>query len=503
MKDIDNTRITVTIDKYDENKKELRLRYFFTNKIDENIYLDNTLVSPRYTKIRSINGTSEHAFEKIIWIRVERLKAVLSISLANKVVNFSIYKQMFDNLLLVSKIIRILTDKSVDHTKIPLRHKLYRFIYQRNYFYKKFHNAWILVDRDYQADDNAEHLYRYMMRNEPKIKIYFLLKKSSHDWLRLKKEGFNLLSIGSYMHKAALIHASHLVSSHTFQYDHGYLRPKYYSDLVTRKFTFLRHGVTKDNLADLLNPIEIDCFVTSAQREYDSICNDKTNYTFTKKEVVLTGFARHDALLQTKKSSEKIILIMPTWRRNIVIASMDKSNHTFAQTTYCQKWKSLLHSQRLLEISKKNNYRIIFFPHALVQPSIDEFQVPEHVEALSHSFGSIQSLFQKATVLITDYSSVFFEMGMLNKQTFYYQFDQTEFFSGGHCYSKGYFSYEEDGFGPVSLEENDLLDKLEGLLTSNRTIEQIYLDRIQNFFAFHDTDNSKRIVNAICDLEAS
>ena len=39
-------------------------------------------------------------------------------------------------------------------------------------------NAWILMDRDNQADDNAEHLYRYISENHPKTRYLFCPEKN-------------------------------------------------------------------------------------------------------------------------------------------------------------------------------------------------------------------------------------------------------------------------------------------------------------------------------------
>lgn len=59
-------------------------------------------------------------------------------------------------------------------------------------------NIWLLMDKDYEADDNAEHLYRYIMQNHPEQEIVFALRKESSDWERLEKEGFNLIEFGSF-----------------------------------------------------------------------------------------------------------------------------------------------------------------------------------------------------------------------------------------------------------------------------------------------------------------
>ncbi|BEJ86316.1 hypothetical protein B10525_14490 [Campylobacter jejuni] len=45
----------------------------------------------------------------------------------------------------------------------------------------------------FRADDNAEHLYRYVMKNYPEKNIAFVLRKNSHDYKRLKKKVLNWL----------------------------------------------------------------------------------------------------------------------------------------------------------------------------------------------------------------------------------------------------------------------------------------------------------------------
>jgi hypothetical protein len=54
-------------------------------------------------------------------------------------------------------------------------------------------NVWLLLDRCTQADDNAEHLYRYIRDRYPEREIYFALNRNSEHWGRLEKEGFQLV----------------------------------------------------------------------------------------------------------------------------------------------------------------------------------------------------------------------------------------------------------------------------------------------------------------------
>ena len=71
-------------------------------------------------------------------------------------------------------------------------------------------------------------------------------------------------------------------------------------------------------------------------------------------------------------------------------------------------------------------------------------------------------MIKKSALLITDFSSVFFDFGYMKKPIIYYQFDN-ELFRSNH-YKEGYFSYERDGFGPVATKENDLISYIKKLI---------------------------------------
>src|SRR3546814_211249 len=157
------------------------------------------------------------------------------------------------------------------------------------------------MDRDTQADDNAEHFYRYLRGNHPSQPIRFVLRRDSHDWDRLARDGFDLLAFGSAEHERALRVCAKIISSHADRYVVDYFRD---GSLASKDFIFLQHGVIMNDLSGWLNSKKIDRFITSARDEYDAIALDGNRYKFTKKEVVLTSLPRHDALLKQQESTQ-------------------------------------------------------------------------------------------------------------------------------------------------------------------------------------------------------
>ena len=104
--------------------------------------------------------------------------------------------------------------------------------------------------------------------------------------------------------------------------------------------------------------------------------------------------------------------------------------------------------------------------------------------------------------MITDYSSVAFEVAYLKKPVIYYQFDRDEVFSGNHTFEEGYFSYEDDGFGPIVANQSDLMIELNKLIENNCSILEPYKTRVETTFPFRDGLNNQRVYDAIVALDS-
>lgn len=76
------------------------------------------------------------------------------------------------------------------------------------------------------------------------------------------------------------------------------------------------------------------------------------------------GFPRYDNL--KKSEGEKRLLIMPTWRKDIVLPKDQAKgvrpyNPKFKDSEYFSRYNALINDERLIEFAKKNNYKITFF----------------------------------------------------------------------------------------------------------------------------------------------
>ena len=474
----------VYIENVDREKQQLLLVYQYVQDHSVSFRLNNKDIIPQYHKITDYSfAKNVFVYEVRAWIPYDSTDAQLTVMIDGKTARLSVFGKQHNNW----KVQDILNQ------------------YKPSEKYKA-DGSWIIMDRDTQADDNGEHFYRYMMQNHPEQKCYFALNKTSHDWERLKKEGFQLLNFGSKEHESKLRKASKIISSHFDEYVQNYFGDEYQHG---KKFAFLQHGVIKDDLSRWLNyKRNMLAFITSTVAEYDSIAQNHTHYQVGKKEVVLTGLARHDCLLKGNQTDSKIILIMPTWRASIIgkaskTGNAREFNPNFIQTAYAQHWMGVLHSSKLKTLAEQYGYQIIFAPHANIEPYLSMFELPAYIQTWGAGTSqiSIQQLFQMSNLMITDYSSVAFEMGYLCKPVIYYQFDKNEVFSGGHITYKGYFEYDKHGFGPVVETEESLLNNLEAILKNDGKSHEPYLTRSRETFPYRDGKNCERTYQAIINMD--
>jgi hypothetical protein len=123
--------------------------------------------------------------------------------------------------------------------------------------------AWLFMDRDTEADDNAEHLYRHVLRRHPEIPAWFVLRPDSPDWPRLKADGFRLVPYGSLRHRLLLLNCERLVAS-------GFAGAVFYLPPRLCRFTFacLGHGVTRGDNAEHSNRRPVAFWPMTTRQEW-------------------------------------------------------------------------------------------------------------------------------------------------------------------------------------------------------------------------------------------
>lgn len=496
------------IDGFDPDKRLFRVRHFHADLKDvEVLRTESGELDVVFEK------TQRHEFagcsfldERILWVRLPEVESRVSMFLGSSPVQLTLKKRR-PAMTIASRDLEAAASVKPRPSALSWYRRLEHGVATSTALGEPYRDCWLFMDRDTQADDNAEHLYRYVRATRPDINAFFVLRRSSHDWHRLQREGFRLLEFGGASHRAALANARHVVSSHVDRYVVAPMPDLDKTALRRFKVTFLQHGVTKDDISTWLNPKPIDLLITASPSEHASIVGDESPYRYCDREVALTGFPRHDALSAgAAASGPRVLTLMPTWRLSLAgrikgDGNAREKNPDFARSRFAREWTALLQSDRLREL-RDRGYEIDFFPHANLTPYIDELQVPSHISVKTHVGGSIQNVFRRTTVLVTDYSSTAFELAYLGRAVVYFQFDRDEVFGGGHLTRPGYFDYDRDGFGPVCTTVGAVTEQLDRISREGDRPLTEYAKRMSDVFAYRDGRACERVLTAIEALDA-
>lgn len=345
---------------------------------------------------------------------------------------------------------------------------------------------YLVGERSGEATDNGYHFFKYVRENHNSEEFYYVIEKDSKDLKNIASLG-NIIYYDSLKHYIYYLKAVKLICAHV-----GSCTPKSSvcwkleeENIINKNKMFIQHGIIKDNITSLKydNTI-IKTFVCGAKREYEFV---KDNFGYPKDDVKYLGLCRFDNLVDYKLKNQ--ILLMPTWRQWFgMTGNSEYSNENFKKAEYFKIYNSLINNNRLEKVLEDNEINLVFYPHYEMQRYVTLFNTVSKRIIIAKKYEyNVQDLLKESRLLITDYSSVFFDFGFMRKPVIYYQFDKERYYK--EHYNEGYFEYDVDGFGPVVTKEEELIDEIIKCIEDNN---EEYIKREEEFFPLHDNDNCKR-----------
>lgn len=168
-------------------------------------------------------------------------------------------------------------------------------------------------------------------------------------------------------------------------------------------------------------------------------------------KIIEEGYPRNDRLINATEEERKalrqklgvgdrkVILYAPTWRDN---------QHTSGQGYTYRTEVDFDRLQRELG----DEYLILFRAHYLVSNSFDFDRYRGFVTDVSH-YSDINDLYLASDILITDYSSVFFDYSNLRKPILFYMYDLEQYANE----LRGFYISLDELPGPVVRDEEGLI----------------------------------------------
>ena len=221
--------------------------------------------------------------------------------------------------------------------------------------------------------------------------------------------------------------------------------------------TFYRSGLSYEKMCETY---DIDSARYDGMISPNRFCTQVFPHAFgVKAEKLLeTGYPRNDFLSNytaedVKRVKEKyhipegkrVILYAPTWRDD----SYKAGGYTFRLQADFRKWKEALGDDTV----------VLFKPHYLIvnefkdDPELSDFLISVPADE------DIRDLYIVADQLVTDYSSVFFDYGILRRPVYFYMYDLESYASDLRGF---YMDIHKDLPGDIYRDEDTLLTALKG-----------------------------------------
>ena len=346
---------------------------------------------------------------------------------------------------------------------------------------------WLFSERGNDARDNGYWMFKYVTEHHPEISAYYVIDRKSADYDKVAALG-KTVQPGSALHYALMYAAEALISTHDsgytpdmvlyhHMYNYGLFKPK-------GKRIFLQHGIMdKDVSWYYRKNFKPDMFVVSNTAERDIILK---YFNQPEKNIMMTGLPRYDTL--SNMFQRNMILVMPTWRQYLVTCSEEE----FRQSEYFKFYDSLLHSGVIAGILDRYGYDMIFYPHIEMQRFHAFSSDNPRITVADFENYDVQALLKQASILVTDYSSVYFDVAYMEKDIVFAHFDRSDY--EGRHYNACLLDYDQFGTVTKTLQETESAIE-EALINPGRKQEE------QNeFFYYHDSENCRRVYEAIRDV---
>lgn len=349
--------------------------------------------------------------------------------------------------------------------------------------------VWIICERGDDARDNGYWMFRHIREQHSYVNAYFIIKKHSADYHKVKAIG-KVVEYKSLKHWLLYCSAEVRMTTHLAAFAPGSFIGEFFKHHKQKGVNvFLQHGITHNDFPS--NYFEFngsDLFVCGAKPEFEHI---SSNCNYPKGNVIYTGFARFDGLhdFEVKKQ----ILIMPSWRSYLFKCNEEE----FCNSKYYRTWSSLLTNKEIINFCEENKIKLVFYPHYSMQQFVSLFDKfnSDVVTIADFDHFDVQSLLRDSAILITDYSSILFDFAYMKKPQILYQFDENEFY--GKHYKRSYFDHKNDGFGDICKTEQEILNCLFDIRSNSFQLNDLYLNKVEQFFGFFDNNNSERIYQEI------
>lgn len=378
------------------------------------------------------------------------------------------------------------------------------------FLYKNSFRALSLLPRDRkliifesfngrQISDNPKAIYEYIKREKPEYKLIWSVDKDFSKYINDAEVEYIVRFSLKWLLK--FTRAKYWVTNSRF--------PLWFSKNKDTVYVQTWHGTPLKRLGGDIKNVKIPNWDTKQYRKEFFDEAKKWDYLISpnrystdifkkafnyKGNVIETGYPRNDVLFKKNKESEinsikkrlgipdkkKIILYAPTWRDNDF---HEQGKYKFSLNLNLEKMKE--------ELSE--DYIVILRTHYLISDNLDVSKFNNFVFDFS-KIGEISDLYLISDILITDYSSVFFDFALLKKPILFYTYDIDSYKDEIRGF---YFDLEKEAPGPLMKTTEEIIMWLKKNEKRDSKDNKEAISFKKKFGSLEDGNATERVVNEI------
>ena len=256
---------------------------------------------------------------------------------------------------------------------------------------------------------------------------------------------------------------------------------------------FYRTGVSKKEMTDTYD-IDVKRYNYLISPNKFSTEKFQSAFKIERNRIIETGYPRNDYLTNITDSEinnlkekykiqkdKKVILYAPTWRDN----SFNVKGYTFKLEVNFNKWKEVLGEE----------YVVLFKPHYLITNKFNNDGLEEFLYTIKED-KDINELYVISDILVTDYSSVFFDYAILQRPTLFYMYDLKEYDEEIRGF---YLDINKDLPGSIFTKEDDLLKKILNIEDYKKSTYKLLNDFNNTYNYLQDGHASERVIKILLE----
>ena len=388
------------------------------------------------------------------------------------------------------------------------------YIWILSSFIPKDKTIWVFGSmRGEKYMDNAKYLYEYIHHNTDikaiwisrnNILVNQLKEKGFTAYSQFSKEGKYYTSkakVAVVTHRGSLSNISDLPffrfskKTKIIQLWHGiplkkiaYDDTKFSFRLNEKTIMFQVKKMMKNNISPFLDYVYQPSLTLALSKETKKIFSKA--FRIPEESIVITGYPRNDIFLDAITENKtyntyKKLIYMPTFRGS-------------ANSYFDVFLKYNFNINTLDEFLTKENMKLDIKLHPFNKPSddvISQLKSSKHISFLEDD--DIYEVLAEYDMLITDYSSIYFDYLLSDRPIIFAPFDKNDYLKNDREF---YYNYDSVTPGPKAMNWDDIMDEIQKFKKDPLLFEKERKYIKDKFHQYQDSQSSKRVYEAIWNL---